>query len=823
MKKRLLLTMTMLLLAVATMFAVPAKPGVKKKVTLKDGSVVELSLRGDEHFSYYTDAADNACLLRDGQLVRMSKEEVARKWTAAKAARMSVREDSRALRRIGTPSNATTGKQNGLVILMQFPDKAFITPSPKETFTRFFNDEGYHEYGMAGSVRDYFLAQSDDQLDINFEVVGPYTTEHEMAYYGKRYIDKDNVEHQDTLADVMVAEAVVAASQDVDYSKFDWDKDGYVDQVFVIYAGYAESQGADPNTIWPHEWALYNAERDNRKTYNGVVINTYGCASELRGDGTIDPGQIDGIGTACHEFSHCLGLPDTYDTNGQVNYGMSRWDVMDGGSYLDDSRTPAGYTSYERWFAGWREPVVINSMTQIDGLRPLAEKGATSYVIYNGATESKGIKGEYYLLENRQPVGFDKKLPGHGLLILHVDYDDNLWGNNQINSSKIPDQHMTVVAADNHSDMYSPRSLAGDPWPGITGNTIFGNYTTPAATLYQPNLDGGNLLNMPISHITEDVNAMTVSFVAGYRELTVPEIDQATEQAEGNSVTLTWNPVSGASKYELEITAKDRQADFETNFEQFYSETDGTEDISSSLSNYGLQDWRGAYIYTSPKKLAMCNFVEYGGLQSPQWEMPSSSEITVVMGAESGTTDATGWIYFKCFDPHANVWFTNESREINVKGKETKVYHFTVIDSPSYQLLFLAYTPLYMNYLAVRQGHWTAEELDLISSPSSQASRRAVSTESYESTTNSYTFTNLDAGKLYSYRLRAFGDGGEYSGWSALKTMSFGTTGVQSITTKQQSDHTVRYFDLQGRAVPANSKGLLIRKQGSEVKKVIVK
>lgn len=813
----------MLVLAVATMFAIPAKPGVKKKVTLKDGSVVELSLRGDEHFSYYTDAAGNACQLHDGQLVRMSKEEVARRWTAAKAARMSVREDSRALRRIGTPSKANTGKQNGLVILMQFPDKAFITPSPKETFTRFFNDEGYHEYGMAGSVRDYFLAQSDGQLDINFEVVGPYVTEHEMAYYGKHYIDKDGIEYRDSLADVMIAEAVDAASQDVDYSKFDWDKDGAVDQVFVIFAGYAEAQGAEPETIWPHEWTLYNNLRDNRKTYNGVTINTYGCAAELRGDGVNDTGHLDGIGTACHEFSHCLGLPDMYDTNGQLNYGMSEWDVMDGGSYLNNSCTPAGYTSYERWFSGWREPVVIDSQTQIDGVRPLAEKGATSYVIYNQATESKGIKGEYYLLENRQPVGFDKMLPGHGLLIIHVDYDRDIWFNNLINNSTQDHQRLTVVAADNEYDKNSPGSLAGDPWPGITGNTIFGNYTTPAATLYQDNPDGQKLLNMPISHIEENVDEMTVSFLAGYQELTVPEIDQATEQAEGNSVTLTWNPVSGASKYELEITAKDRQADFETNFEQFYSETDGTEDISKSLADYGLKDWRGAYIYTSPKKLALRNFVEYGGLQSPQWEMPSSSEITVVMGAESGATDATGWIYFKCFDPHANVWFSNESREINVKGKETKVYHFTVTDSPSYQLLFLAYTPLYMNYLAVRQGHWTAEELDLISSPSSQASRRAVSTESYESTTNSYTFTNLDAGKLYSYRLRAIGDNGEYSGWSALKTMSFGTTGVQSITTNVQNDHTVRYFDLQGRAVPANSKGLLIRKQGSEVKKVIVK
>ena len=810
----------MLLLAVATMFAVPAKPGLKKKVTLKDGSVVELSLRGDEHFSYYTDAAGNACQLHDGQLVRMSKEEVARRWTAAKAARMSVREDSRALRRIGAPSNANTGKQNGLVILVQFPDKAFTIPNPKETFTRFFNDEGYHENGMSGSVRDYFLAQSDGQLDINFEVVGPYTTEHEMAYYGKRYKDKDGVEHSDTLADVMIAEAVVAASQDVDYSKFDWDKDGYVDQVFVIYAGYAEAQGADPNTIWPHEWTLYNGIRDNRKQYNGVVINTYGCASELRGDGKTDTGQIDGIGTACHEFSHCLGLPDMYDTDGQVNYGMCKWDVMDGGSYLDDSRTPAGYTAYERWFSGWREPVVINSMTQIDGLRPLAEKGATSYVIYNEATESQGIKGEYYLLENRQPVGFDRMLPGHGLLIVHVDYDEKIWENNQINSGKTPHQHLTVVAADNEYDKTLSRSLAGDPWPGITGNTIFGNYTTPAATLYQPNLDGGNLLNMPISHITEDVNAMTVSFVAGYRELTVPEIDQATEQAEGNSVTVTWNPVDGASKYELEITAKDKQADVESDFEQCFSETDGTEDISKSLADYGLKEWRGGNLFTSPKKLAI---TPGGYLLSPTCIMPSSSEITVVLGAESGGTEVSGYLYFMYYNQGESYFSTGETKQFEVKGKETQVLYFGTVDADYYALYFFPFDLMYMDYLAVYQGHWTAEELSLISSPSSQASRRAVSTESYESTTNSYTFTNLDAGKLYSYRLRAFGDGGEYSGWSVFKPLSFGTTGVQSITTKQQSDHTVRYFDLQGRVVPANSKGLLIRKQGSEVKKVIVK
>lgn len=812
----------MLVVAVAMMFAVPAKPGMKKKVTLKDGSVVELSLRGDEHFSFYTDAAGNACKLQDGELVMMTREEVAQKWSARRAARLNTGGSDRAARRVGIPSKANTGKQNGLVILIQFQDTKFITPNPKETYTQFFNEKGYNKDGMTGSVRDYFLVQSDDKLDIDFEVVGPYTTEHEMAYYGKHFKDEDGVEENDTLADVMVAEAVVAASNDVDYSKFDWDKDGYVDQVFVIFAGYSEAQGAEPETIWPHEWFLKNNLRDNRKTYNGVTINTYGCAAELRGDGKTDTGHMDGIGTACHEFSHCLGLPDMYDTDGQINYAMALWDVMDGGSYLNNGCTPAGYTSYERWFSGWREPEVISSMTEIKDMRPLAEKGATSYVIYNKATESKGIQGEYYMLENRQPVGFDQQLPGHGLLILHVDYNYNVWINNKINSNKQDHQRLTIIPADNEYDNRSPRSLAGDPWPGTTGNTILGNYTTPAATLYQDNSDGQKLLNMPITHIEENVNEMTVSFVAGYQELAVPDINKAKEKAEGNSVTVTWDAVGEAAKYELMITAKDKQADFETNFDQCYSATEGTTDIGKSLDDYALGGWSGGNLFTSPKKLAIGSSTARGTLQSPIWDMPSSTEITVVVGAEPGATAVDGNLYFRYSNQYGQGWKTSDMKAISVKDKQTQLYYFSTVDAPIYMLYLQPTAQMYLNHLAVYQGRWTADQLAL-GSASSQASRRAASTTYDAATTNSYTFSNLNAGKLYSYRLRAVAANGAYSGWSAERTLSYGTTGIQRISTKVAGEGVARYFDLQGREVSGDTKGLLIRKQGNEVKKVIVK
>ena len=235
------------MLVTVTMMAVPAKPGLKKKVTLKNGTTVELSLRGDEHFSYYTDAAGKPCRLKNGELISLTKEEVAEQWTALKEQRLAINNtSSRRARRVGEPGT-TTGNQRGLVILLQYQDVKFLKDSltTNQIYKQFFNEEGYKEYGNEGSVRDYFLAQSEDKLEINFDVVGPFTTEHNMAYYGKHYTDKDGVEQNDTLPQAMVAEAVDAAYKaGTDFTKYDWDNDGEVDQVFVIYAGYAEAQGS---------------------------------------------------------------------------------------------------------------------------------------------------------------------------------------------------------------------------------------------------------------------------------------------------------------------------------------------------------------------------------------------------------------------------------------------------------------------------------------------------------------------------------------------------------------------------------------------------
>ena len=821
--------MTALMLIAVTMMAVPAKPGLKKKVTLKDGSTVELSLKGDEHFSFYTDAKNQPCLLKDGKLKMLTNEEVTEMWTANKKQRIEQAGQEmlrRAARRAGKPSSTNTGTQRGLVILLQYKDVKFSTENPQSTFQRFFNEEGYNEGGMAGSVKDYFKKQSYNQLTIEFDVVGPFTVSEEMAYYGKHYTDNNGNEHNDSHAAEMVAEAVDSAYKaGVDYSKYDWDKDGNVDQVFVIYAGYSEAQGAAPETIWPHEWSL-SGEGINRK-YNGVKINTYGCAAELMGkSGT----TMDGIGTACHEFSHCLGLPDMYDTDYSGGYGTGYWDVMNGGSYLDNSRTPAGYTSYERWFSGWMEPVEIKELTQIEGMKPLATH-AEAYVLYNEGRK-KDITGEYYLLENRQPVGFDAKLYGHGMLILHVDYNEGAWTSNQVNDD-VDHQRCTIIPADNQFAENQYKDLAGDPWPGVTGNTLLNNYSTPAATVFSKNSDGQKFMNKQIDHITEDVDAMTISFVACRPEMPVPDVEESTvsEQTSDNSVTISWNAVEGAVGYELELTSKDKAPDTpedallrDYDFAKFYSKTASYSAINGNLSSYGMSNWTGTNLYTTPNKLRFGTSQKTGSLKSPWWNTPSSTNATLVMGANIVKDAVKGTITYSNGDLEGTAVKNIEevgTVEFEVTGDQKVLVHLKNINKAAYQFLIAPEAQMYLNYLAIYDGIWTAEQLGINSS--SSIPRRAVSTQVYPTETNSITLKDLSDKKTYSYRLRSKGEDNNYSAWSTAKEFEMAPTGIQSISTKVNNDNTVRYFDLQGREVNGATKGLLIRKQGNNVTKVMVK
>ena len=779
--KKLLLIGFALIMGCISVKAVPAKPGVKRTVTLANGSQVELTLRGDEHYKFYTGNDGFAYRQKLGQFERISVDEAQREWKN----RMTRANSERKSRtRVGESKGNLTGKRKGLVILMQYPDQPFSIEDPQKVYNDFFNKEGYTDNGMTGSVSDYFKAQSYGQFELDFDVVGPFTSNDSMAYYGA-HDDDDNDSH----APELIREACMRADSLVNFADYDWDGDGEVDQVFVVYAGYGEAQGGAAETIWPHEWALEGG--GIKLSLDSVKISTYACSCELSGrTGT----NLDGIGTACHEFTHCLGLPDFYDTNGQNNFGMSYWDVMDAGSYNNGSKTPAGYTSYERMFAGWLTPTELKGdMTQITNMKALADS-PEAYILYNEAN-----KNEYYLLENRQKVKFDAGLYGHGLLVLHVDFNQNAWNSNSVNTDA-NHQRLTIIPADGVLSTSSSQ-LAGDPFPGSKGITALSNYTASAAILYNANADGRKLMSKPIDTITESEDGL-ISFVALRPELGTPSSEEVKEEEGEGSYTISWPAVTGAVGYQLELTEKGTASDNvqealvrEYNFDEFVSKSVGLADVSTKMGEYGLSGWSGSKIFTTPNKMRIGTSKEAGNVRTATWEVPNSSDMTIVMGAGlvKEDTPVKGTIVMYHYN-QGDATAVGESQKFELKEDGKLAFNFSS-DKDRFWITINPESQMYLNYFAVYDGIWNVSQLGIAAS-SRGAVTRASKVTIYDTDTNSITLKDLNTSSRFSYRIRSVGEANDVSGWSEEKSFSFSSSGIKAISIDRNSEVI---YNLQGR------------------------
>ena len=506
-------------LAALCAMAVPAKRGQWKTVTLTDGSKVRVELRGDEFINYWQ-AEDGRRFVRNAATTKYELADMTKLRERAQALRKSInikggKQNAPARSATRAASSQYTGQKKGLVILIDFPDRRFTHGSPA-LYERILNEENFTDpVGFVGSVSDYFRDQSNDAFNLTFDVAGPYTMPEGYAYYG------GDSPSQDANMAEMWRYALRAADEDVNYKDYDWNGDGQVEQVFFIYAGLGQANGGEAETIWPHKSAVMNEDWTEFLAFDGVHVFDYACSCELQpaayeivGDQiVVSETKIDGIGTICHEFSHCLGLADLYDISGNTGngggYGMDAWDLMSSGSYNGDSFRPACYTGAERMWIGWKQPIELTEATEINGMKSL-ENGGESYIIRNDANPD-----EYYILDNRQPDGrWDAGLPGAGLLITHVDYDQSVWNSNGPNDDP-GHQRCTPIPADGNFYTYT-QYVAGDAYPYGSNNSLT-NETTPAATVYAKNTDGTYYMNKPITDITQNADG-TISFSFGVQE-----------------------------------------------------------------------------------------------------------------------------------------------------------------------------------------------------------------------------------------------------------------------------------------------------------------
>lgn len=512
--------LSILLLVVLNLFSIPAKR-TWTVVKQSDGSVLTLMNSGDEHYHYFV-TTDGFTVLKNSNdnnyyyankfgfsetissLLAHDPDNRSEAETQFLNTLSSLKSSAAAAkpiyRKLAAPTTETeprysfSGIKKGLIILTQFSDVKFSEVDLRPTFDSIANYKGYDKGKFKGSVADYFYAQSSGAFDISFDVVGPVTVSKPESYYG------DNFDGSDIRPNEMVVEACKAADNSVDYKKYDWEGDGTVNMVYILYAGYGENENAPESTIWPHKWNLLSYDSENPLVLDGVLIDNYACSNELSGDGKSSVKNLSGIGTICHEFSHCLELPDMYDAVNNKVFGMKDWDILDYGSYNDGGFQPAGYTSYEKWWCGWLNPIELVNNQKIDHVGALSD-GGQSYVIYND-----NDKNEYYLLENRQLVNWDASLPGAGLLVTHVDYSQQDWFDNTLNIDSLHPR-MTLIPADNLRNVYS---LANDAYP-YGANDSLTTTSIPSANIYNVNTDGSYYMKKSITNITQNSDG-SVSF-----------------------------------------------------------------------------------------------------------------------------------------------------------------------------------------------------------------------------------------------------------------------------------------------------------------------
>lgn len=369
----------------------------------------------------------------------------------------------------------TIGVQKALVILVEFSDEFFYTENPHEAFDNMLNEKGYNLYNGTGSARDYFVASSNGQFLPDFDVYGPVKLDRPMSYYGGNTSGGyDLAPHE------MIIEACQKLDNEIDFTKYDRDHDGQIDNVYVFYAGYGEATTGYENTIWPHASDIYDG-LGIEVMLDGVKLNHYACSNE------IDLGEIMmGIGTFCHEFSHVLGLPDLYSATNSNSFTPGTWVITDYGNYNNDGRTPPLYSIYEKYAVGWINPQELGEPENIT-LDNIAKNAG--YII---RTENEN---EYFLFENRQQEGWDEFIPGHGMLVWHIDYDADLWAKNKVNI-RPEHQHVDIEEADNK---LTNKTRDGDPFPGTSNITSFTDDTKPSMISW-----GGKRQEKPITDIREE-------------------------------------------------------------------------------------------------------------------------------------------------------------------------------------------------------------------------------------------------------------------------------------------------------------------------------
>ena len=554
---RKILSILLLCVLAVTASAVPARRGWQTR-TQADGSTIEIQQVGDEFYHYMINRAGKEVREINGMYVEIgeapSPEQAKARHAVAKARRAPL-----------ATGEAVFGytpylPPKGVVIMVNYSDLSFKSTTTKAVIDEMCNSENctVNSYNGVnyGSIAQYFRDQSDGQYNLQLDVYGPVTLERGYAYYGQDYGGEGN----DRYSGNVIIEACQKMDEEIDFSQYDWNNDGKVDFVYVVYAGLGQADGGNDNTIWPHSYDIQSAQTYGNCTYteaqctfDGKLVSAYAMSNELSGN------AISGIGIICHEYGHVIGLVDHYDTDYSDNWNNrvtpNEWDIMDGGSYNGDLHCPPNYNAWEKAFCGWYTPTNLGTERQNLTIKPIGTTGYSAYQINaSGTQQPVNTNGLNYYIECRNKQGWDTYIPANGLLIWKVNYNRSMWENNEPNLTSNGSPHFTIVP--------SSGTQIGEGY-GSTNVWPYGNKTSWNGVSGKPLLNiaksGDNITLTYIEEPTSEVDPFDITWKANGTEF-------ATTTSTGTVVLPATNPLdcpcgkvflgwTKTANYESETTA----------------------------------------------------------------------------------------------------------------------------------------------------------------------------------------------------------------------------------------------------------------------------
>ncbi len=725
--KRIIIFSLLVVCFVQTTFAIPAYPK-PLKVKQADGSWLTIQMRGDEH-GHYVLTSDGIPLVfnarqknyeyadwKDGKVQASGIKAVEASERTAKVKAFVESQDKSAIlesfkrarlqqlqQTLSSRRNAslkagsnpqkeklnnfpTIGEVHSLVILVQFADAKFSTvgSDAHQFFNNMLNEPGFtYSNGANGSARDFYLNSSNGRFQPQFDVIGPVTLPEKYSYYGA---NKGSSVDDPVRLEEFVREACTLAAPSVDFSQYDHNQDGYIDNIYFFYAGKGEADSGDGNAIWPHSAYYSDMAKDaglseTSLKLNGVEVGNYTCSNEI--NGTLITPQPAGIGTFVHEFGHVLGLADHYDVNyGITTFAPGSFDTMAQASYNNNGNTPAAFSAYERACLGWLDLTVLKNGVDTLNVLPDLNDSNKAYMVPVGGTNDQ----EYFIMENRQQKGWDAFIPGHGMLLWHIDYDAKAWEKNELNITGTH-QRVDIVEADNK---LTDNTRAGDPFPG-TSNVTQCNLTSWA---------GGKVMSLDDIEEKDGV----INLMLGGLNLKLNTPDVKVTEVQDSSIVVGWTDVPVAKRYVLNISfvVNGKKESLPLYNNKVYTAAQPSlhvEGLSPETTyEITLQASRGSYssdVYTQQFTTAAIPFSKYyvtdvkatavgkTGFTASWKGMEAADDYVVTLHKLVYATEETqkGYDFSKELEGMPSLWKTNGNLSMNNYGEESPCLRLNKIDT----------------------------------------------------------------------------------------------------------------------------------------------